>query len=191
MCPPWCSTDSVCFAPGLVHKHFIALWQDNPTLFAARLFSGHAQLLCTSSLPTVGKSPLCCLASASQNLLFHIPCTVWQLQPSSIYRLLCFYPFWWHMEYFGTLVTLGPWYSPGKKCFIFPDVLQNISAIPQEWLHWHQGIAALVQSLCCPMEEPPQLCRSMAGAGAGFWGPASSAPSTTAPSGASGAMLMG
>lgn len=31
----------------------------------------------------------------------------WQLQTYSIYSLLCFCPFWWHVEFFGMLVSLG------------------------------------------------------------------------------------
>lgn len=78
------------------------------------------------------------------------------------------------MEYFGTLVALGTVGRSTLFFLIYSEIYQPS--------HKSGCIGTMIsQHLCCPMEEPPQLCRSVAGAGAGFWEPASSAPSTAAP----------
>lgn len=76
--------DSIHLVPGLIHKHLILPWQDAPnhpcsSPATVELFSGRTQLPCASSHLTSGKSLLCHLAPALQNILFRVPCTAWQV----------------------------------------------------------------------------------------------------------------
>lgn len=153
------STFNLHLVPHLIHTCLIEPWQDVPNHSSSftLLYGFLVMFSCPTHLPfdrwqkfflPFGFGTSCSPSLALQG----------SLQTFSIYYLLCFYPFQWHVEFLACSFHWGPWYR-GKKCFVIPGMLRNSMIISN---HTRQSqrtvelamksLAGLVQNLGYPIQ---------------------------------------